>query len=198
MICFFFVDQVDYLAYFKFTLTCFIVLFLFGLSTCVAVFNGQLTYTDIYGSTADLMKSYEENAAQNLRMDELQQTLHCCGSNNYTDWFPMHAKLCPKALNQCVPKSCCKNDLTDCVYRNLPRTWSGGKDEFSIYTQGCADRLAKMLRRNMNILAGFGVCVAFLNFCGLIITVCYRLDGTSFPGKSTVEERQDGAVPYRS
>lgn len=97
------------LAYFKFTLTCFIVLFLFGLSTCVAVFNGQLThkFTGIYDSTSDLMKLYEKNAAQNLRMDQLQQDLSCCGSNNYTDWFAMHAKLCQEERNRCVPKSCC-------------------------------------------------------------------------------------------
>ncbi|GAB6028328.1 hypothetical protein CHUAL_002501 [Chamberlinius hualienensis] len=92
-------------------------------------------------------------------IDLIQHDLKCCGVNNYTDYstYPWGKS------NPGVPKSCCNSDLTRECNPALPT---------DIYTEGCYYKLKSELERDVLVVAGFGVGIAFIQLIGVAFACC--------------------------
>lgn len=91
-------------------------------------------------------------------VDGIQDFLHCCGENNYTDYANSHWRGNRTAL--LAPFSCCIKQTTDC-------------NQFvdKIYTQGCFDVILSIFRRDslfIYIALGFCVFIQIFDYLGTI------------------------------
>lgn len=97
-----------------------------------------------------------------LIMDSLQAELHCCGVNNYSDWFNIRAWLTERR----VPDSCCKQPEYGCGQLE-PRFW---------FERGCMSEIDYWFVKNMYILGVVGITVAVVQILGMIAAIilfCY-------------------------
>uniref|UniRef100_A0A6I8NTU3 Tetraspanin n=1 Tax=Ornithorhynchus anatinus TaxID=9258 RepID=A0A6I8NTU3_ORNAN len=90
-------------------------------------------------------------------VDSMQKDFKCCGAHNYTDW-----KSIPN-FNSSVPDSCCLNVTQGC----------GTDFELrNIYQKGCVETFGGWLRRNVLLLAGVGLGIAFVEVLGIAFSCC--------------------------
>ncbi|XP_053719560.1 tetraspanin-11 isoform X2 [Synchiropus splendidus] len=88
-----------------------------------------------------------------LAVDELQQDLKCCGSNNSQDWASSVYVATGQAEGRVVPDSCCKTVTPHCGRRHHPS---------NIYKGGCITKLEQFLAEHLQIIGAVGVGVACL------------------------------------
>jgi len=86
----------------------------------------------------------------------MQQTIRCCGSQNYTDWF---ATTWGKENLRSVPISCCKNQ-TECDQKSTTQ----------IYTMGCYAKVYDAVENNYQLISGIGFASAIIIFGGSLIS----------------------------
>jgi len=104
----------------------------------------------------ELMAFYNNETATRKLFDHMQQDLKCCGTDNYTDWYPY--------FNEGnVPNSCCKNDTKDCGKSFKPG---------SIYTKGCHLALYDVLENNIIIIAAIAIAIAVIQIFGVVCACC--------------------------
>uniref|UniRef100_F6WHA2 Tetraspanin n=1 Tax=Ciona intestinalis TaxID=7719 RepID=F6WHA2_CIOIN len=99
------------------------------------------------------MKKYKTDGAYKTAVDNAQKTLHCCGSNNYTDYYTL-----PGWNPNTVPMSCCSN-LTYCK-------------EHLVDNKGCPQLVFGVVNKNLGIVIGSMFGVAFFQLVGLILSCC--------------------------
>ncbi|KAK6191553.1 hypothetical protein SNE40_003212 [Patella caerulea] len=95
-------------------------------------------------------------------MNSLQKELHCCGINNYTDWYYVSAW----PNEERVPDSCCVRSLDLC----------GQLDKSYWYNRGCLEEIEYWFIRNMYVLGVVGITVAVIQILAMvaaIILFCY-------------------------
>ncbi|XP_072927163.1 CD63 antigen isoform X2 [Hemitrygon akajei] len=103
------------------------------------------------------MERYNQTTSKDI--DNWQEQFHCCGSVNYSDWFPQ--------LNNTVPDSCCKHVSKDCG-KNV--------DAANIYRQGCVQLINDWLKNNIVIVAGVALGIALFQLLGIIFA-CVLMKG---------------------
>lgn len=75
---------------------------------------------------------------------------HCCGSENYTNWFSLKAQ---------VPDSCCITETKDCAAGINVDTPNADK---VIYTDGCYDSLQQSALNNLAAITAGAVVLALV------------------------------------
>ncbi|XP_068123752.1 CD63 antigen [Hyperolius riggenbachi] len=113
----------------------------------------QTVYRDSFNSS---MANYTHSNTAKEEIDGIQQTFQCCGGANATDWIGTE-----QFKTKGYPDSCCKVIAPDC-----------GKNVTNIYTTGCFDGIDKWMKRNIGIIAGVALGIAFFEILGIIFACC--------------------------
>ncbi|XP_066597470.1 tetraspanin-7-like [Prorops nasuta] len=103
----------------------------------------------------DSLSAYGDDTSKSAHIDTMQSTLHCCGNRGYQDWLGM---IPPKE----IPASCCIKPEMEC----------DTSDPSEIYTEGCYNRIFDFICRNIGMVAGTAVGVAFFPLVGVFLACC--------------------------
>lgn len=97
----------------------------------------------------------------------VQHELQCCGAQEYKDW---KNTTYAQTNGNAVPDSCCYSDVVGCGAGLLDKA----VEEASkiIYTTGCLEKFQTLIAKNIAGVGGVGVGIAFIQFIGLIFSVC--------------------------
>jgi len=116
-----------------------------------------------YGTDNDITKAF----------DGLQENLHCCGKDGYTDWFTSKWEETVKTANKThlVPTSCCHGDKTKCVNYNLPEVITANTT-LDINTQGCYHTVTEFMQKNMAMIGGVALGISFFQLIGALLSCC--------------------------
>ncbi|KAM3933637.1 CD63 antigen [Leptodactylus fuscus] len=135
-----------------------VLIFLVEIAAAIAgyVYRNQLqqAFTD---SITDGLKNYKNSTEVQKGIDDMQRDFKCCGAANSSDWRNYDPF---KGTNQ-VPDSCCKTITKDC-----------GKNATAIYTEGCVSTIENLLKRNIGIVAGVALGIAFFEILGIVFACC--------------------------
>ncbi|XP_075991633.1 tetraspanin-7-like [Anticarsia gemmatalis] len=99
-----------------------------------------------------LTQTISTNSMHKTNFDFAQETLHCCGVSNYTDWM----RLSPQKV---IPISCC-HESKNCVTANYSE----------VYQRGCYEVISEYLENNIDILVGIAIGTAFLPLVGTVLS----------------------------
>ncbi|MGH0186410.1 UNVERIFIED_CONTAM: hypothetical protein FKN15_021394 [Acipenser sinensis] len=109
----------------------------------------------------DAVKHYNETGPISKAVDNIQRNLHCCGSDNYTDWGSTEY-----FRERGIPMSCC-NDSLPCTVEALKDL---SKAEKVVYHQGCVKLVTTVMESNLGIIAGISFGIAFFQGCVKLVT----------------------------
>ncbi|XP_017763113.1 PREDICTED: tetraspanin-6-like [Eufriesea mexicana] len=101
------------------------------------------------------MAIYGQNQKKTSDIDAIQTTLQCCGNKHYTDWLNTNPP-------QEIPRSCCKVQDDTCDTNN----------ENDIHTQGCSFFALYLVNKQLIVVAGIVIGVAFLPVIGAFLACC--------------------------
>lgn len=97
--------------------------------------------------------------------DHMQETLHCCGISNYSDW----QNNTWFENNNDVPESCCRQLGCDVTVRNKPVEIA----EKIIFVDACADKLLDWASNKMGIIIGIVCGVAGIQIVGVLLSCAF-------------------------
>jgi len=101
-------------------------------------------------------------------LEKLQRQFHCCGISNFTDWkdSPFYG-----SRNR-VPETCCRPITTNHTKCITEVDWSGKKPDETIWSHGCQMQFFHKIQKNVAMIAGVGVGIAFLQALGIALACC--------------------------
>ncbi|XP_046394370.1 tetraspanin-9 [Ischnura elegans] len=145
-----------------FSLVVFMFLVEFLLATVAFVFRESLgrTLRDELKYGIEHHYNDSQSAPNGLHhiWNHIHNEFHCCGVNNYEDWYDINAWSGEKF----VPNSCCLE-----IYRNITDCGqSGNPDEW--YSKGCAEQVQMWFVQRLHVVGTVGLVVAFIQLFGLI------------------------------
>jgi len=146
--------------------TCVLVtFFLLGSLIVLAELSGSVAMlilrSKVRENLAFKMDSHIHSTYTNLTdMDSIQQTYHCCGVHNYSDWFDT---VLGQMVN--VPDSCCIEQSPGCGARIR---FQPEIDQI-IYIDGCLDYVASDLKHLIGIGAMIAIGASIIHLIGLIV-----------------------------
>ncbi|KAK6480337.1 tetraspanin-7-like [Huso huso] len=111
----------------------------------------------------DAVKHYNQTGPISKAVDNIQRNLHCCGSDNYTDWGSTEY-----FKERGIPISCC-NDSLPCTPEALKDL---SKAEKVVYHQGCVKLVTTVMESNLGIIAGISFGIAFFQVIGIFLACC--------------------------
>ncbi|GAB6032183.1 hypothetical protein CHUAL_010830 [Chamberlinius hualienensis] len=126
------------------------------------VYRGKFRNGFEVGWNNSLMNYGKSRSGKEL-IDNLQSTLHCCGSAKYSDWFNTPFG----AANKSVPESCCKGDH-NCKHTNL----DGPTPPTDINTEGCFSTIVTFVDKNIGAIGGAAMAFAFFQLIGVMLSCC--------------------------
>lgn len=134
-----------------------LLIFLVEIAAAIAgyVYRNQIqnAFTD---SIKDDLKKYNTSMDVQKAVDDLQRDLRCCGASNYTDWFDIDP-----FKDKHLPDSCCNVTTPQC-----------GSELKNVYPDGCVVKIEDVLRKNIAIVAGVALGIAFFEILGIIFACC--------------------------
>ncbi|KAJ8013432.1 hypothetical protein DPEC_G00053200 [Dallia pectoralis] len=137
------------------------------LAELVAGISGFVFRHEIKGTFlrtyTDAVLNYDAEDEKSQAVDNVQNSLRCCGVHNYNSWlgsiyYPDNG----------FPSSCCIN-LSDCNPKDLRNTTI---NQTKIYQQGCYELVTSFLEINMAIIAGVTFGIAFSQLIGMLLACC--------------------------
>ncbi|XP_065560172.1 tetraspanin-7-like [Artemia franciscana] len=112
---------------------------------------------DYYKGLNRSLYEYTQDAETAAAVNVLQSTVHCCGGDNYADWYKT-----PFSYHQTiVPKSCCVNPES-CDVLNMNH----------IFQQGCYGALMALLASKSGWIVGAIVLSVSFQLIGAILMCC--------------------------
>lgn len=147
------------------TLLLTILILLLTAGTVAYVYRGQVEGT-IHNKTMEVVKEkYEVNQTSLVKqVDWLQQTLQCCGADNYKDWETSHWSRAYPGVSGIVPISCCKNE-SSC---GITAAGYAKADEKYVFTNGCYNKFADAIKGNLKLVGGCAVTLIVILALGVI------------------------------
>ncbi|XDA74714.1 hypothetical protein R6Z07F_004941 [Ovis aries] len=103
------------------------------------------------------MKNYPKANETASILDKMQKDFKCCGAANYTDWEKI-----PTMASR-VPDSCCVNITNNCGVHFVVK---------DIHTEGCVEKIAAWLRKNVLVVAAAALGIAFVEILGIVLACC--------------------------
>ncbi|MBN3317773.1 CD63 protein, partial [Atractosteus spatula] len=101
----------------------------------------------------DMIQKYNISQDAMKAMDGIQEDFKCCGAMNATDWVGVTGA-------SSVPDSCCKNVTKSCG--------KGALNTDRIYKDGCVNIIEKWVKKNLLIVVGVALGIAFFEVLGVI------------------------------
>lgn len=110
------------------------------------------------------LRDYGQHGFRELSksIDDLQKDFHCCGNEDYTDWFRTGWT---RNGTDMVPMSCCRLPSTPECNKNLTNSSDG------IYLVGCYGYIKKYFLENLHIISGFGLWVVLTETLGILFSI---------------------------
>lgn len=135
------------------------LIFLVEIAAAIAgyIFRNQIEKA-VNDQIRDTMRKYKANSTLARDFDDLQRRYSCCGATNYTDWFNVTG-----VPEHTVPKSCCKDNTTDCTTN---------PSSSNVFNEGCATKIEQLLKKHILIVAGVALGIAFFELLGIIFACC--------------------------
>ncbi|XP_072265135.1 CD63 antigen [Pyxicephalus adspersus] len=135
-----------------------VLIFLVEIAAAIAGYVFRNEVQDIYRDSFKVsMGKYSNSSSARDEIDEIQKAFHCCGANSSSDW----RDYAPYTGSSTVPDSCCKEIKVGC-----------GKDQANIYTTGCVQGIDEWIKRNVGIIAGVALGIAFFEILGIVFACC--------------------------
>ncbi|XP_053164544.1 tetraspanin-7 [Hemicordylus capensis] len=111
----------------------------------------------------EAIQNYNGNDEKSRAVDDVQQSLSCCGIQNYTNWststyYTEHG----------IPPSCCIN-ASDC---NPSELYNMTTAAAKVNQKGCYDLVTSFMETNMGIIAGVAFGIAFSQLIGMLLACC--------------------------
>jgi len=173
----------------------FSVLLVLLLGMVVSAVLGYVYRTEVKQGLQDgiekgLTDEYGNDTVWTKQIDFMQEELHCCGSNNYTDWantawgenwIQQHKNT--SYLPIPYPESCCRNQSCDYT---IPPT----DNSTSLYIHGCYNKLQTEFSRHLGILGAVAGTFAALLILGMgcsCILICRRKQEHQYVGLTSPE-----------
>uniref|UniRef100_W5N1Y4 Tetraspanin n=1 Tax=Lepisosteus oculatus TaxID=7918 RepID=W5N1Y4_LEPOC len=92
-------------------------------------------------------------------IDDIQDQFHCCGAENYTDWFVSGGWKNHRA----VPDSCCRLESEDCGHIITSD---------NIYLKGCVKSIKEFLKKNLVWIGAACIALGLVEILGVVLGVC--------------------------
>ena len=136
------------------------------------IFQSQISLTLQSELLNGIQHRYSLNDTNGIKStwDHLQSNFHCCGVNNYTDWYQIEAW--PDKMQ--LPSSCCKplnGTAVDCGQDTDINTEN-------IWKHGCYQKIRYYLLTNIHGVGITSIIFAFIQFMALVCAflVVYTMD----------------------
>ncbi|XP_037535991.1 tetraspanin 36 [Nematolebias whitei] len=151
----------------KVGLSCFfvIIMLIFAAEVTALVFSfiyqGKIGQ-NLDNSMNDVFNKYDGKNPETQAVNLLQSELKCCGVHNMSSWLstPWYAS------NKTIPLSCCKN-TTQCITSLIQPS--------QFYTDGCEDKLLKLLHDTLTygmlVVLGFAI-IKFFGMLSVCVITC--------------------------
>lgn len=131
------------------------VIFVMELSVGIAGYILSDETTDVLTSNLNAsMARYNQSQELTEVWDQLQENLHCCGTHNYTDWYPI--------LNNSIPMSCCGSEVGAVGHMTC------NAESKTLFHTPCLKSLSVNIRDNAVTIGAVGISIAFIQLMGVI------------------------------
>ncbi|KAJ7401092.1 Tetraspanin-7 [Pitangus sulphuratus] len=100
----------------------------------------------------EAIQNYNKNDERSHAVDNVQESLSCCGIQSYTNWSTS-----PYFFKHGIPTSCCMNS-SDCNTQDLRNMTVAAT---KVNQKGCYDLVTSFMETNMGIIAGVAFGIAF-------------------------------------
>ncbi|CAK9807379.1 CD63 antigen [Anthophora plagiata] len=108
--------------------------------------------TVVQDKMKETMKMYNSTEIQ-LVWDKLQQSFHCCGTENSSDWTNLHMDIPPSCYSKVEPV----DPQSHVIYSR------------ELYFDGCYNKFLSFIKSHALQLAGVGLGIAFIQLTGIMI-----------------------------
>ncbi|KAI0208346.1 CD82 antigen [Lamellibrachia satsuma] len=146
------------------------------------IYRVQMANVMMRSMKGQVMYKYRTNTTTMAAWDYLQNSMHCCGAINYTDyfnsvWYNGTSRKTTNGTEQQVPSSCCvKTDETHYL------SWTGCQNDAKNQVQGsklvkgrgCFPYLMMWFHHHSVIIVGLGFGVALIQLLGFVAACCLR------------------------
>lgn len=134
------------------------VIFLLELSGGIAAYVHR---GDLKGHFTDGMSQTLCDPAHNASWTRMQQDMHCCGVDNYTNYWNESGTCNTPYPRPALPPSCCKNNDPNCSESSKTRN-----------PTGCATAIVDQVEDHMYLIGGIAIGFAFVQLLGIVLA-CY-------------------------
>ncbi|KAL9867617.1 tetraspanin-7 isoform 2-T2 [Geothlypis trichas] len=140
----------------------------FGLFGCFATCRGSPWMLKLIKDTflrtyTEAIQNYNKNDERSHAVDNVQESLSCCGIQSYTNWSTS-----PYFFKHGIPTSCCMNS-SDCNTQDLRNMTVAAT---KVNQKGCYDLVTSFMETNMGIIAGVAFGIAFSQLIGMLLACC--------------------------
>ncbi|XP_009989380.1 PREDICTED: tetraspanin-7, partial [Tauraco erythrolophus] len=111
----------------------------------------------------EAIQNYNKNDERSQAVDNVQESLSCCGIQSYTNWSTS-----PYFFKHGIPTSCCMNS-SDCNTQDLRNMTVAAT---KVNQKGCYDLVTSFMETNMGIIAGVAFGIAFSQLIGMLLACC--------------------------
>ncbi|XP_022185872.1 CD63 antigen [Nilaparvata lugens] len=106
------------------------------------------------GTLNSTMMEYPHDKGYAKIWDELQSSLQCCGSDNYSSWY--------RVLNNSLPMSCCGPEYGAIHSVTCNHTLP------NFYNAPCLDSLGSVIKEHAVTIGASGISIAFVQLLGVV------------------------------
>lgn len=127
------------------------------------IYRGKVTNV-VQDSLADMISNYN-TSSQEFRdaVDQLQQSLKCCGVNSSADWRSYSTE------GNTVPDSCCITSTSGCGQGAM-------SDASKVFQTGCQEAVETLLQENIQWIVVAALVIAALQVLGVVFA-CLLMRG---------------------
>lgn len=142
---------------------CVFVIFVLQVACIIAAFvtKGKADVL-VEEALVEIVKNYTKNASYKEFMDFCQDTLRCCGIQNYTNYEGVFTE------GDRVPQSCCK-DTTNCTTSFDPKN---PREKHDFFEEGCSSKVATFLKVRIEIVIVVAAVICFIELLAILFSCC--------------------------
>ena len=141
------------------TLVTLMLLIEVGLTAVILIYKNE-TREEVIKQMKKGLANYNEDDHQGVTLtwDAMQETYHCCGIEQPSDWESVLAE------QKSVPDSCCKIKSDNCG--------KGAVDSEAIFREGCFTKFAKDVETNVEIAGAVGGVLGAVQLIAILVACC--------------------------
>lgn len=133
---------------------CLAIIFVLEIAGGIAGFVMRDTIEDEINKVLyDSMERYNGDSGVQKTWNKIQEEFECCGVNSTLDW--------KEKANATIPDSCCKDAATCDVSKTA-----------DLYDKGCSPKFEDWLKKQVAIIGGVGIGLAFVQVVGILFACC--------------------------